>query len=549
MQGEAVHPMSSLEQLKQRLNTPDRRCFCFFHPSLPETPLVILHTALMPVIPSSMNQILGSISTSQQKQQQQQEEEEGTAAVGMEDPAVSSSSSSSSRSTDHGLHCSANASTPHTKSIVEQQEQQQGQQKEQQQQQQQQCEVACFYSISSTESGLAGVDLGNFLIKKVARELLSELPHLRHLVTLSPVPGFRSWLQLRLEQQVKGDKESIDSSNSSSKSGSRRSGNVDGDQQKATPATDLLKLFPMLLQGHRGHIQACWSVLRDMEQQGDSSSRKGSSSDSRGISGRGMSRNTSDTMNSSSTRDSSSSSGSGNGSGHAVSSSGSGNGSGHAVSSSGSGNGSGHAVSSSGSGNGSGHAVSSSGSGNGSGHAVSSSGSGNGSGHAVSSSGSGNGSGHAVSSSGSRSNGSSTVTTTTTTSSSDHAPTSSSNGSHGSSTVNITSSGSSSIKSSSSTATATSRREKSSNGGCGSSGSSSSSSSRSPSSSEMLLQLLRGDCWLQLPLHVQQEHLRHVMLRLCAFYLVHERRRNLALDPVANFHLRNGAELWRVNFT
>jgi hypothetical protein len=34
-----------------------------------------------------------------------------------------------------------------------------------------------------------------------------------------------------------------------------------------------------------------------------------------------------------------------------------------------------------------------------------------------------------------------------------------------------------------------------------------------------------------------------LLLRLSARYLVSERRRNLALDPVANFHLRNGAQV------
>lgn len=37
-------------------------------------------------------------------------------------------------------------------------------------------------------------------------------------------------------------------------------------------------------------------------------------------------------------------------------------------------------------------------------------------------------------------------------------------------------------------------------------------------------------------------------MRLAAHYLVGERRRRLALDPVANFHLRNGAQLWRLNW-
>ena len=37
-------------------------------------------------------------------------------------------------------------------------------------------------------------------------------------------------------------------------------------------------------------------------------------------------------------------------------------------------------------------------------------------------------------------------------------------------------------------------------------------------------------------------------MRLCAHYLLHVRRRNLAFDPVANFHLRNGASVWRLNW-
>lgn len=37
-------------------------------------------------------------------------------------------------------------------------------------------------------------------------------------------------------------------------------------------------------------------------------------------------------------------------------------------------------------------------------------------------------------------------------------------------------------------------------------------------------------------------------MRLCAQYLLHVRRRRLAFDPVANFHLRNGASVWRLNW-
>ena len=50
----------------------------------------------------------------------------------------------------------------------------------------------------------------------------------------------------------------------------------------------------------------------------------------------------------------------------------------------------------------------------------------------------------------------------------------------------------------------------------------------------------------------QNEKLRSALetplMRLCAKYLYLEKRRNFALDPVANFHLRNGAAMWRLNW-
>ncbi|XP_062403603.1 malonyl-CoA decarboxylase, mitochondrial [Sardina pilchardus] len=55
--------------------------------------------------------------------------------------------------------------------------------------------AAIFYSISSTQPGLQGVDLGNYLIKRVVRELQSEFPHMSQFSSLSPIPGFTSWLQ------------------------------------------------------------------------------------------------------------------------------------------------------------------------------------------------------------------------------------------------------------------------------------------------------------------------------------------------------------------
>ena len=38
------------------------------------------------------------------------------------------------------------------------------------------------------------------------------------------------------------------------------------------------------------------------------------------------------------------------------------------------------------------------------------------------------------------------------------------------------------------------------------------------------------------------------LMRLCGQYLYLEKRRNLAFDSVANFHLRNGASIWRINW-
>ncbi len=58
----------------------------------------------------------------------------------------------------------------------------------------QDAETANFYSISNCQRGLAGVPLGDMLIKQVAERLQADLPNLRRFATLSPIPGFRDWL-------------------------------------------------------------------------------------------------------------------------------------------------------------------------------------------------------------------------------------------------------------------------------------------------------------------------------------------------------------------
>ncbi len=54
-------------------------------------------------------------------------------------------------------------------------------------------DTAIFYSISNTQSGLAGIAFGEWLIKKVVGQLSSELPNIKTFATLSPLPGFARW--------------------------------------------------------------------------------------------------------------------------------------------------------------------------------------------------------------------------------------------------------------------------------------------------------------------------------------------------------------------
>ncbi|KAJ3299028.1 hypothetical protein HK104_010043 [Borealophlyctis nickersoniae] len=60
--------------------------------------------------------------------------------------------------------------------------------------------VAIFYSISSSQKGLSGVDLGNFLIKRVVKEVQQCIPTVDTFCTLSPIPGFRRWLDAQIKE-------------------------------------------------------------------------------------------------------------------------------------------------------------------------------------------------------------------------------------------------------------------------------------------------------------------------------------------------------------
>ncbi|KAL5578760.1 hypothetical protein UlMin_011202 [Ulmus minor] len=71
------------------------------------------------------------------------------------------------------------------------------------------CEASCalFYSISSTQPGLSGINLGKFLIKRVITLVKREMPHISTFATLSPIPGFMQWLLSKLASQSKLAKE------------------------------------------------------------------------------------------------------------------------------------------------------------------------------------------------------------------------------------------------------------------------------------------------------------------------------------------------------
>jgi malonyl-CoA decarboxylase len=67
-----------------------------------------------------------------------------------------------------------------------------------------QADTAIFYSISNCQRGLAGISFGNFLIKRVVEELSAEFRNLRTFATLSPIPGYRAWLEEKLAAEPPG---------------------------------------------------------------------------------------------------------------------------------------------------------------------------------------------------------------------------------------------------------------------------------------------------------------------------------------------------------
>ena len=57
---EAVHEITSWDELRRRIDPPDRRCFAFFHPQLPGEPLIFVEVALARDIPEAIAPLLAA---------------------------------------------------------------------------------------------------------------------------------------------------------------------------------------------------------------------------------------------------------------------------------------------------------------------------------------------------------------------------------------------------------------------------------------------------------------------------------------------------------
>jgi malonyl-CoA decarboxylase len=60
---EAVHAIRDWDDLRRRIDPPDRRCFAFFHPSLVDDPLIFVEVALTDAMPDAIAPILADSRT------------------------------------------------------------------------------------------------------------------------------------------------------------------------------------------------------------------------------------------------------------------------------------------------------------------------------------------------------------------------------------------------------------------------------------------------------------------------------------------------------
>lgn len=134
---EAVHEIQSWGDMKNRLAS-DRRCYAFFHPRMPDEPLIFVEIALTDGVADNIQTLLDEMA-----------------------PVVDAGDA----------------------------------------------DTAIFYSISNAQRGLAGISFGGFLIKRVVDQLTTEFEGLKNFATLSPIPGFRRWLDRQAREAAEEDRD------------------------------------------------------------------------------------------------------------------------------------------------------------------------------------------------------------------------------------------------------------------------------------------------------------------------------------------------------
>jgi malonyl-CoA decarboxylase len=71
-------------------------------------------------------------------------------------------------------------------------------------------------------------------------------------------------------------------------------------------------------------------------------------------------------------------------------------------------------------------------------------------------------------------------------------------------------------------------------------------SSSGSSALEILSNILKENSWIEDK--ETRDVLEPILIRLCSRYILLERKRNYAFDPVTNFHIRNGACVYQLNW-
>jgi malonyl-CoA decarboxylase len=131
-QYEAVHAVRHWSDIKNRL-AADRRCYAYFHPKMPDEPIIYVWVALVKGISDNVQALLDARHRV------------------VEDPASA--------------------------------------------------DTAIFYSISNAQAGLRSISFGNFLIKRVVNALAADFSNIKTFATLSPIPGYCTWLEKRVSEE------------------------------------------------------------------------------------------------------------------------------------------------------------------------------------------------------------------------------------------------------------------------------------------------------------------------------------------------------------